>query len=102
MTPERARELAIAILFGMVGNNDEIVNDPSRWGDPLQSFSFDEVAVKIEEAILTACLEQKEFDARLAENCVVAKPNYSTRDGRKPPKPSMLRIEIASSIRSAK
>ena len=59
MTPERARELAIAILFGMVGNNDEIVNDPSRWGDPLQSFSFDEVAIKIEEAILQACAEER-------------------------------------------
>lgn len=64
MTPERARELAIAILFGMVGNNDEIANDPSRWGDPLQSFSFDEVAVKIEEAILQACAEEREACAK--------------------------------------
>ena len=68
MTPERARELAIAILFGMVGNNDEIANDPARWGDPLQSFSFDEVAVKIEEAILQACAEEREAAAKIAEN----------------------------------
>lgn len=67
MTPERARELAIAILFGMVGNNDEIANDPSRWGDPLQSFSFDDVAVKIEEAILQACADEREACAKICD-----------------------------------
>lgn len=81
MTSERAAEIAGGLRFQYAMSN--AAHDA------------------IKDAILRACKEQREADARIAENCVVAKPCHATREGRKPPKPSMLRIEIAAAIRGA-
>jgi hypothetical protein len=59
---ERVEELAKECMADIVGPNDEIADDPARWGQPLKSWSLDELRGRLEQAIRQALAEQIEDD----------------------------------------
>lgn len=54
---ERARGLAREAMADIKGPNDEIADDPTRWGEPLKSWSLDELRERLEQSILAGMRE---------------------------------------------
>lgn len=80
ISEERIAELAAGVFARLVGKNDEIANDPSRWGEPMRSWGRDEFETALAQAMRVVARETAEACATLCEE-MQAEKQRNIREG---------------------